>query len=132
MSISLVLVPYADTINKVGHKKKGFFPRSSSRRSLSVMDLVTEMEEGNITRAIADKAIIEGFMYKLFEALKDGSLVKVDGYGFFKPVLTIREGADKTNLKEKDIKFDKVEFTLTAAGKEKLKDTQFVIKLKGI
>ena len=120
MSISLVLVPYADTINKVGHKKKGFFPRSSSRRSLSVMDLVTEMEEGNITRAIADKA------------LKDGSLVKVDGYGFFKPVLTIREGADKTDLKEKDIKFDKVEFTLTAAGKEKLKDTQFVIKPKGI
>lgn len=128
MSIRFVLVPYADGINRLGKKKKGFFPRSSSRETLSVMDIVTEMEEGNVARAIADRAVIEGFMYKMFEALKNGYIVKVDGYGFFKPVLSIRKGGNTGDPKEKDIVFGKIDFTLTIEGKERLKDTQFVIK----
>lgn len=132
MSIDVTLVPYADAINKIGSKKKGFFPRSRARKSLSVMDLLSEMEEGNIARAIADKAVVEGFMYKLFETLKNGNIVKVDGYGYFKPILSTREGADKTRLKEEDIVFAKIDFVLTVAGKEKLKNTQFVIKSKNV
>lgn len=132
MSIDVTLVPYADAINKIGSKKKGFFPRSRARKSLSVMDLLSEMEEGNIARVIADKAVVEGFMYKLFETLKNGNIVKVDGYGYFKPILSTKEGADKTRLKEEDIVFAKIDFVLTAAGKEKLKDTQCVIKSKNV
>ena len=132
MSINVTLVPYADAINKIGSKKKGFFPRSCARRSLSVMDLLSEMEEGNIARAIADKAVVEGFMHKLFETLKKGDLVKVDGYGYFKPILTTKEGTDKTRLKDEEIVFAKIDFVLTVAGKEKLKDTQFVIKSKNL
>lgn len=96
------------------------------------MDLLSEMEEGNIARAIADKAVVEGFMYKLFETLKNGNIVKVDGYGYFKPILSTREGAGKTRLKEEDIVFAKIDFVLTVAGKEKLKNTQFVIKSKNV
>lgn len=96
------------------------------------MDLLSEMEEGNIARAIADKAVVEGFMYKLFETLKNGNIVKVDGYGYFKPILSTKEGADKTRLKEEDIVFAKIDFVLTVAGKEKLKDTQCVIKSKNV
>ena len=64
--------------------------------------------------------------------LKKGDLVKVDGYGYFKPILTTKEGTDKTRLKDEDIVFAKIDFVLTVAGKEKLKDTQFVIKSKNL
>ena len=104
---------------RLGVKRKAFFP-------------VRAQGDHCLARAIADKAVVEGFMHKLFETLKKGDLVKVDGYGYFKPILTTKEGTDKTRLKDEDIVFAKIDFVLTVAGKEKLKDTQFVIKSKNL
>ena len=127
MGINVTLVPIWDMINEPGRKKKGFIPASCSKDTLNTMDILTEVENGNVSTAIRDKAVIDGFMYRVFEAIKDGHLVKVDGFGVFKPIVSFKKGTDRTAPKNCDIEYVRVEFIMTLSGREKLKDAKCVI-----
>jgi predicted histone-like DNA-binding protein len=104
MSIYYKMVEQTDNMHPDASKKRGFYPRIISKRTVRLEELCKNAAEGTTFNAFEVEASIGLIVRRVLDELADGNNVCIDGFGTF----SVSAEAVRTVQTEKEIRAESI------------------------
>jgi hypothetical protein len=83
MSIYYRMMEQTDNLHSEGDRRRGFYPRIVSKRTVGLRELCRRAAEGTTINAFELEASAELITRRILEELADGNNVCIEGFGTF-------------------------------------------------